>query len=176
MSTSCELVIKPRLHDTTGCQTGVTTAAVSCIQTFNQLSNLFDNRFDKRLYRVYSRLSKQLYNLVWQSVERPVAGGCSFNVVVKPVVKRVWQLADVCLHDTAVVKLVVQPVDNRLHRVNGVLVAENLSHVCLTALRFLLHCHDFTNCFTCCSCQSWNRVNKECVWNYLFCVEWDMKL
>ena len=66
--------VKPRLHDTTccqtGCQTDLTTGcivytniqpivkpvwqpvwqpAVSCIQTFNRLSNGFDNRFDNRL-------------------------------------------------------------------------------------------------------------------------------
>jgi len=39
--------LKPRLHDTTCCQTGLTTGIVSCIQTFNRLSNPFDNRFDK---------------------------------------------------------------------------------------------------------------------------------
>ena len=56
--------------DTIGCQT-------RC-QTFNQLSNPFDNWFDKRLYRVYSWLSKWLYNPV-----------CSFKTVVKPVVNSV---------------------------------------------------------------------------------------
>jgi len=60
--------IKPRLHDTTCCQ-----PVVSRIQTFNRLSNPFGNRFDNRLYRVYSRLSNQLYNPVWQSDERTVA-------------------------------------------------------------------------------------------------------
>jgi len=75
-------LLKPRLHDTTccqtGCQTGLTAGwmfvytiqpvakpvvkpvwqpVVSSIQTFNRLSNQFDNRFDNRLYRVYSQLS-----------------------------------------------------------------------------------------------------------------------
>jgi len=54
---------------------------VSCIQIFNRLSNPFHNRFHKRLYRVYSRLS----NWLWMN------SGCSFNTVVKPVVKHVWE-------------------------------------------------------------------------------------
>ena len=37
-----EITVKPRLHDTTGCQTG--------------LYNRFDNGFDNRLYRVYKHL------------------------------------------------------------------------------------------------------------------------
>jgi len=37
--------LKPRLHDTTCCQTGLTTGCiVYTIQTFNRLSNPFDNR------------------------------------------------------------------------------------------------------------------------------------
>jgi len=46
-------LVKPRLHDITGCQTGWTTGwttgcIVSCKQTLNRLFNQFDNR----LYRV----------------------------------------------------------------------------------------------------------------------------
>jgi len=43
----------PCLHDTTGCQTGCTTAwqpAVSCKQTSNRLSNRFDNRLNVCLH------------------------------------------------------------------------------------------------------------------------------
>jgi len=79
--------VKPRLHDTTccqtGCQTGLTTGCI-----------VFDNRFDKRLYRVYSWLLNRLYNVGlttgWTN------SGCSFNMVVKPVWQPVWQPV-VCL-------------------------------------------------------------------------------
>ena len=56
------LTLKPRLHDTTCCQTGLTTG-VSCIQTFNRLSNPFDNRFDKRLCQTgcTTRFDNRLY-------------------------------------------------------------------------------------------------------------------
>ena len=52
-------LLKPRLHDTTGCQTGCQT--VECLYTrYNRLSyrcdNRFDNRIDNRLYRVYKHL------------------------------------------------------------------------------------------------------------------------
>ena len=57
---------------------------VSCMQTFTRLSN----RFDKRLYRVYSRLSK---GCTTQFDNRLNEQCCSFNTVVKPVVKPVWQ-------------------------------------------------------------------------------------
>jgi len=89
-----DLLLKPRLHNTTCCQPVVKRVwqpVVSCIKTFNRLSNPFDNRFDNRLYRVYSRLSNRLYN--W------------FN-----------NRLDVCLLDTAG----LTTGWNRLYRVNGV--------------------------------------------------------
>jgi len=52
---------------------------------YNLLSNQFDNRFDKWLYRVYSQLSNRLYNRYWQRCW--TNSGCSFNAVVKLVVK-----------------------------------------------------------------------------------------
>jgi len=65
------LILKPRLHDTTCCQTGCQSGCiVHRLRTFNRLSN---NPFDNRLYRVYSRLSNRLYNPVRQPVERTVA-------------------------------------------------------------------------------------------------------
>jgi len=70
---SLHITFKPRLHDRTCCQTGLTTGWV---------------------YRVYSRLSKRLYNPVWQPVERTVA-----------------------VHSTRL----SNRFDNRLYRVNGVL-------------------------------------------------------
>ena len=79
--------VKPRLHDTTGCQTRCQTGwqlVVSCIQT-------------KWLYRVYSRFSNRLYNPVWQPVERTVA-------VRSTRLQPVWQL--VLKRDN--------PFDNRL--------------------------------------------------------------
>jgi len=67
-----DITFIPRLHDTTGCQSGCTTRfdnrlyarynrlswqpVVWCIQTFNRLSNRFDNRFDNRLNRVNGAL------------------------------------------------------------------------------------------------------------------------
>jgi len=51
--------------------------------------------FDNRLYRVYSRLSKRLYNPVWQPVERTVA------VRSTQLSNRFHNRLDVCLHDTA---------------------------------------------------------------------------
>jgi len=51
-------IFKPRLHDTTGCQTGRTTGlsqpveqpAVSCIQTSNRLRNQLNNRLNVCLH------------------------------------------------------------------------------------------------------------------------------
>jgi len=41
--------------------------SVKCLYTrYNQLSIWLSNPFDNWLYRVYSRLSNQLYNTVWQ--------------------------------------------------------------------------------------------------------------
>jgi len=96
------------------------------------LSNRLSNWFNNRLYRVYrhstgcqTRLTTGLTNavsciqlVVKQVVQRGLTTGwmnsCSFNTVVKPVVKPVWQpfdnRLDVCLHDTAVVNPVVEPV------------------------------------------------------------------
>ena len=43
--------------------------SVKCLYTrYNQLSIWLSNPFDNWLYRVYSRLSNQLYNTVWQPV------------------------------------------------------------------------------------------------------------
>jgi len=47
----------PRLHDTTGCQTGLYNRFDNRLYTrYNRLSNGFGNRFDNRLYRVYKHL------------------------------------------------------------------------------------------------------------------------
>ena len=66
------MTLKPRLHDTTCCQT--VWQPGKCLYTrYNRLSNALSNRFsirfDNKLYRVYSRL----YNPVWQPVEPTVA-------------------------------------------------------------------------------------------------------
>ena len=86
---------------------------VLCIQTFNRLSNPFDNRLDKTAVSYIQPVVKPVvqpgFTTSWTK------SGCSFNTVVKPVVKLVWQPAvsciqtfnrlsnrlDVCLHDTA---------------------------------------------------------------------------
>ena len=64
------VVLKPRLHDTTSCQTGCTTGLTTgCIGLHdtavlsNRLSNRIDNRFGNRLYRVNGALRKRRYNL-----------------------------------------------------------------------------------------------------------------
>jgi len=69
--------LKPRLHNTTCCQTGCQSALT--------------NRFDKRLYRVYSRLSNRVcQNGCTTRVDNRLNDQCcSFNTVVKLAVKPV---------------------------------------------------------------------------------------
>jgi len=111
--------VTPRLHDTTGYQTG---------RTFNQLNN---------------RLSIRLCLRLTTAVEQPAAS-CkqTFNWLTVRLFSRFDNRLNVSVHDTAgcltgsVVKLVEQPVvqpavqpvvqpvvqpffDNRLHRANG---------------------------------------------------------
>jgi len=60
-------ILKPRLHDTAGCQIGCTTGLTTgCIVYTNitRLSNRVDNRFDNRLYRVNGALD------IWISASR----------------------------------------------------------------------------------------------------------
>ena len=62
--------VKPRLHDTTGCQSGCITGLTTGLTTvlncsFNRLSYRVVqpyNRFDNRLYTRYNRLSNRLSN------------------------------------------------------------------------------------------------------------------
>jgi len=68
------VTVKPRLHDTTGCQTGCTTgcsivqpvgqSTASCKQPSNGLSNGLYNRIDNRLYRVNGVLRVVLWYYV----------------------------------------------------------------------------------------------------------------
>jgi len=73
----CRWIDKPRLHDTTCCQTGCQSGLTNRLyrvykhSTGCQMSNPFDNLFDKRLYRLYSRLSNRLSNRVVQPVWQP---------------------------------------------------------------------------------------------------------
>jgi len=103
--------LKPRLHDTTCCQTGLITGQMfaytiqpveSCIQTFNWLTNGLTTGLTNGCIvytagcqtgcttRFYNQLNEQLFV---QPVVIPglrtgwTNSGCSFNTVVKPVVK-----------------------------------------------------------------------------------------
>jgi len=125
------MTLKPRLHDTTGCQTGCTTGcqwqpAVSCKQTSNRLSsrlsNGFDNRFDNRVEwttvrstgcqtGLYNRLDNRMYT--------------RYSRFVKAVVKRVWQPVE-CLYTGY----------NRLYRVNGASMMMSSDHQSLTRHRY----------------------------------------
>jgi len=110
--------IKPRLHNTTCCQTGLAT---DCIVYTN--IHPFDNRFDNQLYRVYSRLLNRIDNPIdnwlneqWLYVQHGCQTGCQSCLTTG------------CIHDTAgwmfvymtqpVVITVWQPVCNRLYRIN----------------------------------------------------------
>jgi len=74
------VVLKPRLHDTTGCQTRLTTVwqtAVSCVQP------------------VVKPVVQPGLTTGWTN------SGCSFNTVVKPFDNRFDNRLEFCLHDTA---------------------------------------------------------------------------
>jgi len=115
------LTLKPRLHDTTGCQSGLTTGCivqtniqpvvnpvvkpVECLYTrysrlSNWLSNGTDNRFDNRLERTalfVQPVVKRVVQPVWQPcVERTlfVQHGCQTGCTTV--------LTTGCIHDTAV--------------------------------------------------------------------------
>ena len=82
---SLHIIFKPRLHDTTccqtGCQTGLTTGC---------------------LYTQYNRLYNQLYNPVWQPVERTAVRSTRLsNRLWNPFDNWFDNRLDVCLHDTA---------------------------------------------------------------------------
>jgi len=53
---------KPRLHDTTCCQTGCQTALTTGCIVYTNIQPVVKNRIDNRLYRVYSRLSKTRFD------------------------------------------------------------------------------------------------------------------
>jgi len=64
---------KPRLHDTTGCQTGLTAGLTTVLNEqhcwFNTVVNprcrtVLTNTVDNRLYTRYSRLSKRFDNRI----------------------------------------------------------------------------------------------------------------
>ena len=97
-SATADVAVKPRLHDTTccqtACQTGCQTGLTAGCQT--GCTTRFDNRLDKQWLFVQPG---------WTN------SGCLFNTVVKPVVKPVWP----------VVKTFDNRFDNRLCPVNGVL-------------------------------------------------------
>jgi len=112
--------LKPRLHNTAGCQAGCTTR--------------FDNRLNEQwLYTRYSRLSKWL------------SSGWMFVYTIQPVVKPVRQpvcnrLYSVNKHPTCcqtgfttgrmfvyTIQPVVKPVDNRLYCANGGLKSRTVS-------------------------------------------------
>jgi len=84
--------LKPRLHDTTGCQTGLY------------------NRFDNRLYTRYSRLSNRLSN--------GFDSRWMFVYTIQPVVKPVWQPVVSCIQTF---NRLLNRFDKRLYRVNGAL-------------------------------------------------------
>ena len=80
------MTLKPRLHDTAGCQTVVQPRwqpVVSCRQTSNRLSNRLSNRFDK--HSLTTVLNEQ--PLFVQPVVKP---GCTTGSTTG------------CIHDTAV--------------------------------------------------------------------------
>ena len=98
--------LKPRLHDTTCCQTGC-----------HRLSNRFDNRLDNMLYRVYKHPT---------GCQAGLTTGCS---VVQPD----WQPAALCKQTSSrlsnrlynrlnnrLSNRLYNRIDNRLYRVNGV--------------------------------------------------------
>jgi len=57
-----QLLIKPRLHDTTGCQTGCQTGLTTGLTTVLERTAGLYNRFNNRLYARYSRLSNLFDN------------------------------------------------------------------------------------------------------------------
>jgi len=98
------LSVKPRLHNTTGCQTRCQTRCQTgltncCIVYTAGCQSGCTIRFD-------NRLNEQC---------------CSFNTVVKPVVKPVWQPVE-CLFTRYSwwSNRLYNRLDNRLYRVNGV--------------------------------------------------------
>ena len=127
--------VKPRLHDTTGCQTflrllkTVWQPAVSCKQTSNRLSsrlsNGFDSRFDNRVERTAVRSTAVrstgcqtgLYN--WQPV-----------VSCTQTYTRLWNRSD-------------NRFDNRLCRVNGAL--ECIRTRCWSGRRTESRCRAWTS-------------------------------
>ena len=93
---------------------------LGCIMCTNiqlVVNNRFDNLFDNWLYCVYSRLSNRLYNPVWLPVERTVA------VRSTRLSKRLSNRFDNRLTTGWLFVYTIQPVDNRLYRVNGVSVS-----------------------------------------------------
>jgi len=108
----------PRLHDTTGCQTGsnlynrfdnLWQPAVSCKQTSNRLDVcLHDAGCQTGLY-LYNRFDKPVQP-VWQT--GCTKSHCSFNRLSNRVVQPVWQPAAYTIQP--VVKLVVKRVWQRL--------------------------------------------------------------
>jgi len=101
----CNSWLKPRLHDTTGCQTrcqsGCTTRFDNWlneqlfVQHGCQTRYGFDIRFDNRLYRVYKHSTGCKTVFIKPVIQPGLTTGwtnsCSLNTVVKPVVKPVWQ-------------------------------------------------------------------------------------
>ena len=87
------VTVKPRLHDTTCCQTGLTTGYIvytAGCQT--SCTTRFDNRLNEQSVRS-TRLSNRVCQIGCTTLfdNRLNEQCCSFNTVVKPVVKPVWQ-------------------------------------------------------------------------------------
>jgi len=126
-----KMLLKLRLHDTTGCQTGCHTDCHTGVKT----GCIVYNRFDNPLYRVYSRLLNRLYNRfkgtvavhstrLWNRLScqtRLTTGwttGWMFVYTIQPVVKRVvkpvWQPAVSCKRGFTVVTP-MKPQNDRLY-------------------------------------------------------------
>ena len=108
------LSVKPRLHDTTGCQTGLTTGWMCAYTILPVLKPVVTN-------------IQLVVKPIWQPAVLWTNSGCSFNTVVKPV----WQPVG-CLFTRY--SLLSNRLYNRLYRVNGVLVSMYYEKCTITCL------------------------------------------